>query len=88
MYVRAYVRTYICTWWVTLRNVTRNVATYHRPYSYMCVTQSDTFRYMYGRRRSLAMELEVGDNGTAGPSQLGYYKHQTASPLLSYVQQM
>jgi len=26
------------------------------------------------------MEMEVGDDGTAGPSQLGYYKHQTASP--------
>jgi len=35
---------YIRTWWVTLRNVTRNVVAYHRPYSHMCVTQSDTFR--------------------------------------------
>ena len=26
------------------------------------------------------MEMEVGDDGAAGPSQLGYYKHQTASP--------
>jgi len=25
------------------------------------------------------MEMEVGDDGAAGPSQLGYYKHQTAS---------
>jgi len=39
---------------------------------------------MYGWQRPLAMELEVGDNGTAGPSRLGYYKHQTASPLFSY----
>jgi len=40
---------------------------------------------MYGRRRSLAMKLEVGDDGTAGPSRLGYYKPRTASPLLSYM---
>ena len=26
------------------------------------------------------MEMEVGDDGMAGPLQLGYYKHQTASP--------
>ena len=25
-----YVRTCVCMWWVTLRNVTRNVVTYHR----------------------------------------------------------
>jgi len=25
------------------------------------------------------MEMEVGDDGAAGPSRLGYYKHQTAS---------
>jgi len=24
--------------------------------------------------------MEVGDDGAAGPSRLGYYKHQTASP--------
>jgi len=31
---------------------------------------------------SLVIEMEVGDNSTAGPSQLGYYwyKHPTASP--------
>ena len=29
-YVRTCVRVYVCTWWVTLRNVTRNVVTYHR----------------------------------------------------------
>ena len=40
---------------------------------YMCVTQSDTFRWICltqidrGRRRSLAMEMEVGDDGAAGP---------------------
>jgi len=28
--VRMYVRTCICTWWVTFRNVMRNVLTYHR----------------------------------------------------------
>jgi len=44
----------------------------------MCVTQSDTFRYArlgYWSRTtaSLVMEMEVGDNGMAGPSQLGYY---------------
>ena len=33
-----------------------------------------------GQRHSLAMEMEVGDGVTAGPSQLGYYTHQTASP--------
>ena len=27
-----------------------------------------------------AMEMEAGVDGTAGPSWLGYYKHQTASP--------
>ena len=42
-------------WWVTLRNVMRNVVTYphkyriyHRYYigmDHMCITQSDTFRY-------------------------------------------
>ena len=26
------------------------------------------------------MEMEVGDDGATGPSRLGYYKHQTASP--------
>jgi len=26
------------------------------------------------------MEMEVGDDGAAGPSWLGYYKHKTASP--------
>ena len=26
------------------------------------------------------MEMEVGDDGVAGPSWLGYYKHQAASP--------
>jgi len=35
---------------------------------------------MWGRQLSLAMEMEVGDDGTAGPLWLGYYKHQTASP--------
>jgi len=39
-----YVCTCVHTWWVTLRNVTWNVVTYRRPYSHMCVTQSDTFR--------------------------------------------
>ena len=39
----------------------------------MCVTQSDAFRWMCltqidrGQRRSLAMEMEVGDDGAAGP---------------------
>jgi len=47
---------------------------------HMCVTQSDTLDSDRGRRRSFAMEMEVGDDGTAGPSRLGYYKHQTASP--------
>ena len=36
-----------------------------------------------GRWRALAMEMEVEADGTAGPSQLGYYKHQTASPTAS-----
>jgi len=47
--VRMYVRKYVRTWWVTLRNVTRNVVTYHRQGlgigHNMCVTQTDTFRY-------------------------------------------
>ena len=38
--------------------------------------EGDTFRYAQLRemcgRRSLAMEMEVGDDGTAGPSRLGY----------------
>ena len=48
----------------------------------MCITQSDTFIQQIDvvDRRSLAMELDVGDDGTAGPLWLGYYKHQTASP--------
>ena len=29
---------------------------------------------------SFAMEMEVRDDGMLGPSWLGYYKHQTASP--------
>ena len=39
----------------------------------MCVTQSDAFRWICltqidrGQRRSLAMEMEVGDDGAAGP---------------------
>ena len=39
--------TYVRTWWVTLRNVTRNVVTYRRYHiwvlgmGHMCVTQSD-----------------------------------------------
>jgi len=40
-----------------------------------------TFRYAQLRemcgRWSLAMEMEVGDDSTARPSQLGYYQHQT-----------
>ena len=32
-----------------------------------------------GQWHSLAMEMEVGDDGAVGPSRLGYYKHQTAS---------
>jgi len=28
---------------------------------------------MGGRQRSLAMEMEAGDDGTMGPSWLGYY---------------
>jgi len=32
-----------------------------------------------GRHYSLTMEMKVGDNIVAGPSQLGYYKHQSAS---------
>jgi len=79
--IRMYVRTYVRTWRVTLRNVTRNVITYHRQglgVGHMCVTQSDTFRYAR-LRRSLAIETKVGDDGAAGPSRLGYYKHQTAS---------
>ena len=42
----------------------------------ICLTQ------MCGRQHSLAMEMEVGDDGAAGPLWLGYYKHQTASPRL------
>ena len=42
------------------------------------LTHSDTLDS--DRRRSLAMEMEVGDDGAAGPLQLGYYNHQTASP--------
>ena len=47
----------------------------------MCVTQSEAFRY----DRSLTTaffgdRMEVGDDGAAGPSWLGYYEHQTASP--------
>ena len=45
----------------------------HAPYE---IIYGDTFRYAQLRemcgRRSLAMEMEVGDDGTAGPSRLGY----------------
>ena len=34
------------------------------------------------------MEMEVGDDGAAGPSQLGYYKHQTASPTANVTRAM
>jgi len=34
------------------------------------------------QRCSLMMEMEVGDDGTAGALRLGYYKHQTASHSL------
>ena len=42
--VRKYVCAYVRTWWVTLRNVTQNVVTYHRyrPYG---VTHSLTHSY-------------------------------------------
>ena len=75
--------TYVRTWWVTLRNVTlrnvtlrnvtRNVVTYHRHRPYEII-YGDTFRYAQLKRnvRSLAMEMEVGDDGTARPSRLGY----------------
>ena len=46
--------------------------------SHMCVTQSDTFRYV--RLRSLIADDSffgdrdgVGDDGTVGPSRLGYF---------------
>jgi len=83
-----YVRTCVCTWWVTLRNVTRNVVTYHRqglgmyrPYVHHTVwhIQIRSTQIDCGRWHSLAIEMEVGDDGTAWPSRLGYYKHQTAS---------
>ena len=91
-YVRMYVRTCVHTWWVTLRNVTRIECRYipdtigighmwHHRHKYMCVIYGDTFRYAQLREMcrwcSLAMEMEVGDDGTAGPLRLGYYKHQT-----------
>ena len=34
----------------------------------------------HGRQHSLVMEIEVGDDSTVEPLQLGYYKHKTASP--------
>jgi len=47
----------------------------HAPYE---IIYGDTFRYAQLRemcgRCSLAMEMEVGDDGMAGPSWLGYYK--------------
>ena len=41
-----------------------------------CTSQSDTsqLRYRSWMMASLAMEMEVGDDGVAGPSLLGYYK--------------
>jgi len=71
------VRMYV--WWVTLRNVTWNVATYPIGIGHKCITQSGTFRYARLRCWSRTMmEMEVRD--AVGPSRLGYYKHQTASP--------
>ena len=71
---------YVCTWWVTFRNVTWNIVTYvcptqdhrYRPYVrptvwhiQICLTQIDVVDC--GWQRSLVMEMEVGDDGTAGP---------------------
>jgi len=67
MYVRAYVRG------GSHLGMSRNVVTYYRPYD---IIYGDTFRYAQLRemcgQHSLAMEMEVGDDGTAGPSRLGY----------------
>jgi len=38
------------------------------------VTYSDMLNSETCKQRSLAMEIEVGDDGTAGPLRLGYYK--------------
>ena len=49
----------------------------------MCITQSDIqirSTQIWRQQRSFAMEMEVGDDGAAGPPWLGYFKHQTASP--------
>ena len=80
---KVHVHTYVLMWWVMLRNVTWNVVTYHR-YRPLCASHSltrlDTLDSDIDcmRRRALAMEMEVGDDSPVGPSQLGYYKHQTA----------
>jgi len=71
-----------------LRNVTRNVVTYHM-YKAICTSHSlthlDTFDSDIDHpMASLAMEMEVGDNGVVAPSQLGYYKQQTASPTANH----
>jgi len=79
--------TYVRMWWVTLRNVTRNVITYHRYrpaiYAGICashsLTHSDTLDSDIDcrRQRSMTMEAKVGDDVAVGPVRLGYYEHRT-----------
>jgi len=87
--VRMYVHTCVCTWWVTLRNVTRNVVTYHRhryrPYVRHTVWHIQIRSTQIDRRRRHSLAMEVRDDGAVGPSQFGYYKHQTASPTAPYL---
>jgi len=46
----------------------------------MCASQSLTHSDMLDSdRHSLAMKIEVRDDGTVGPSRLGYYKHHVPS---------
>ena len=74
-----YVWTYVRTWWVTLRNVTRNVDTYHR---YRPYVRHTVWHILDSDRRANDSVLWRWKwrSGTAGPSRLGYYWHQTVSP--------
>jgi len=45
---------------------------------HICVTQSDTFRYARLRYLAFFGDGDGGrDDSAAGPSRLGYYKHQS-----------
>ena len=79
--MRTYVRTYVVGHAQECHAECRYIYTIVVGHTGQGLTHSDTLNSDIDRgRRSLTMEVKVGDDVTTGPSRLGYYKHLTAYP--------